>query len=78
MIEAALNKHNLWLIIVDMGTSEEEDERNLEYFQGQKLPWLRTFLQEGVIQISSEGKGDNNRGVRPTQLLSTSFNTHWS
>ena len=57
-------------------TSEEEGERNLEYFQGQKLPWLRMFLQERGIQISSEGKGDNNRGVRPTQLLSTSFNTH--
>lgn len=59
-----------------MGTSEEEGERNLEYFQGQKLPWLRTFLQERGIQISSEGKGDNKSGVRPTQLLSTSFNTH--
>ena len=56
-----------------MGTSEEEGERNLEYFQGRKLPWLRTFLQERGIQISLEGKGDNNRGVRPTQLLSTSF-----
>ena len=59
-----------------MGTSEEEGERNLEYFQGQKLPWLRTFLQERGIQISSEGKGDNNRGVRPMQLLSMLFNTH--
>ena len=59
-----------------MGTSEEEGERNLEYFQGQKLPWLRTFLQERGIQISKEGKGDNISGVRPTQLLSTSFNTH--
>ena len=49
-------------------TSEEEGERNLEYFQGQKLPWLRTFLQERGIQISSEGKGDNNRGVRPMQV----------
>ena len=35
MIEAALNEQNLWLIIVDMGTSEEEGERNLEYFQGE-------------------------------------------
>ena len=59
-----------------MGTSEEDGERNLEYFQGRKLPWLRTFLLERGIQISSEGKGDNNGGVRPTQLLSTSFNTH--
>ena len=59
-----------------MGTSEEKGETNLEYFQGQKLPWLRTFLQERGIQISSEGKGDNKSGVRLTQLLSTSFNTH--
>ena len=59
-----------------MGTSEEEGERNLEHFQGQKLPWLRTFLQERGIHISSEGKGDNNGDVRPTQLLSTSFHTH--
>ena len=59
-----------------MGTSEEEGEKNPEYFQGQKLPWLQTFFQERGIQISSEGKGDNNRGVKLTQLLSTSFNTH--
>ena len=43
-----------------MGASEEEGETNLEYFQGQKLRWLRTFLQERGIQISSEGKGDSN------------------
>ena len=78
MIEPALNKQNLWLIIVDMGTSEEEGERNLEYFQGQKLPWLRRFLEERGIQPSSEGKGDNNSGGRPTQLLSTLCNSHWS
>ena len=76
MIKAALNEQNLLLIILVIGTSEEEGEKNLEYFQGQKLPWLRTFLQERGIQISSEGIGDNNRGVRPMQLLSTSFNTH--
>ena len=58
-----------------MGTSEQEGEGNLEYFQGQKLPWLRTFLQERGIQTSSESKGDNNGGGRPTQLLSTSSNT---
>ena len=40
-----------------MGTSKEVGERNLEYFQRQKLPWLRTFLQERGIQTSSEGKG---------------------
>ena len=39
-----------------MGTYEEEGERNLEHFQGQKLPWLRTFLQERGIQISSEAR----------------------
>ena len=53
MIEAALNEQKLWLIIVDMGRSEEEGKRNLEYFQGQKLPWLRTFVQERSIQTSS-------------------------
>ena len=53
MIEAALNEQKLWLIIVDMGRSEEEGERSLKYFQGQKLPWLRTFLQERSIQTSS-------------------------
>ena len=58
MIEASLNEQNLWLIIADMGTSEEEEaeeeeeeedeegERNLEYFQGQKLFCLRSFLRE--------------------------------
>ena len=52
MIEAALNEQKLWLIIVDMGRSEEEGERSLKYFQGQKLPWLRTFRQERSIQTS--------------------------
>ena len=32
MIDAALNEQNLWPITVDMGTSEEEGERNLEFF----------------------------------------------
>ena len=59
-----------------MGILEEEAERNLENFQGQKFPWLRTFLQERGIQTSSEDKGDNNGRDRPTQLLSTSYNTH--
>ena len=49
------------------------------YFQGQKLSCLRTFLEERGIQTSSEGKGvNNNWGSRPTQLLSTSCDTHWS
>ena len=52
-----------------MGTSEEEDERNLDYFQGQKLLWLRTFLQERGIQTSLEGKGDDNGGGRPNPVL---------
>ena len=61
-----------------MVTSEEEGERSLEYFQGQKLPWLQTFLQERGIQISLEGKVDDNGDDRPTHLdlLSTSCNTH--
>ena len=56
-----------------MGTSEEEGERNLEYFQRQELPCRRTFLQVRGIQTSSEGKGHNNGAGR---LLSTSCNTH--
>ena len=62
MIEAALNEQNLWLINGDIGTFEEEDERNLDYIQGQKLLWLRTFLQERGIQTSLEGKDDNKWG----------------
>ena len=31
MIEVALNKQNLGLIVVDMGASEEEGKRNLAY-----------------------------------------------
>ena len=62
-----------------MGTSEEEGERNLEYFQGQKLFWLKTFRRGRGIRRPSEGLGDNNhyngRG-RPTHPLSTSYNTH--
>ena len=45
-------------------------ERNLEYFQRQKFPWLRTFLQEIGIQTSSEGKGKRKAEV---ELV---FNTH--
>ena len=41
---------------MDMATSEEEGEENLRYFHCQKLPRLRTFLQERGIQTSSEGK----------------------
>ena len=78
MIEAAFYEQNLWLIIADKGTSEEEGETNLEYFQRQKLPWLRTFLRERGIQVSSGGKTDNNGGSSSTQLLSTSYNSHWS
>ena len=78
LIKAALNERNLGLIIVNvnMGTSGKEDERNLKHFQRPKLPWLRTFLQERGIQTSLEGKGDNNEGRRPAQLLSTSCSDH--
>ena len=53
-----------------MGTSEEKGGRNLEYFQGQKLPWLRMLLQERGIrhQTSSEDMSDNYGGSRPTLL----------
>ena len=43
-----------------MSTSKEGGKSNLENFQQQKLPWLQ----------SSEGKGDNDGGDRPAQLLS--------
>ena len=43
-----------------MGASEEEGETNLEYFQCQKLPWLRTCLRERGIQTTSGGRADNN------------------
>ena len=54
-----------------MGTPEEGDERNLQYFQHQKLPRLRTFLQERGIQTSSEGKGK-----RKAELVELAFNAH--
>ena len=41
-------------------SASEEGERNLEYFQEQKLPCLQTFLQERGIQTSLKGKGDIN------------------
>ena len=54
-----------------MGTPEEGSERNLQYFQHQKLPWLRTFLQEGGMQTSSEDKGK-----RKAELVELAFNAH--
>ena len=54
-----------------MATSEEQGERNLQFFQRQKLPWLRTFLQERGIQTSSEGKGK-----RKAELVELAFNAH--
>ena len=54
-----------------MSTSEEVGERNLEYFQRQKLPWLRTFLQERGIQTSPEDKGK-----RKAELVELAFNAH--
>lgn len=54
-----------------MDTPKEEGKRNLQYFQHQKLPWLRTFLQERGIQTSSEGKG-----IRKAELVELTFNAH--
>ena len=54
-----------------MGMAEGAGERNLQYFQRQKLPWLRTFLQERGIQTSSEGKGK-----RKAELVELAFNAH--
>ena len=78
MIEAILNEQNLSLIIVDMGTSEEEGKRNLEYFQQQKIPQLLKFFQKRGIQSSSEGNDDDNGVGRPRHLdiLFMSCNTH--
>ena len=40
-----------------METSQEEAyEMNCDYFQRQKLPWLRTLLHERRIQTSCDGK----------------------
>lgn len=54
-----------------MVTAEEEGERNLQYFQRQKLPWFRTFLQERGIQTSSERKCK-----RRADLVELAFNAH--
>ena len=70
MIETTLNEKEHLTNFDDMDTSEEKGERNLQYFERQKLPWLRTFLQERGIQTSSASKGENNGRGRPTQLLS--------
>ena len=39
-----------------MGTSIIAGERDLQYFQCQKLRWLRKYLKERRTQTSSEGK----------------------
>ncbi|KAL9969609.1 hypothetical protein ACROYT_G021842 [Oculina patagonica] len=55
-----------------MATSEEEEGvRNLQNFQRQKLPWLRTFLQDRGIQTSSEGKCK-----RKAELVELAFNAY--
>lgn len=52
-------------------SEEEEGVRNLQYFQRQKLPWLRTFLQDRGIQTSSEGKCK-----RKAELVELAFNAY--
>ena len=54
-----------------MGTSVVAGERDLQYFQRQKLPWLREYLQERGIQTSSEGKGK-----RKAELVDLAFSAH--
>ena len=54
-----------------MATSEEEGERNRQYFHRQKLPWLRTFLHERGIQTSSERKCK-----RKAELVELALNAH--
>ena len=59
------------IVVNNMGIPEEGGERNLLYFQHQKLPCLRTFLQERGIQTCSEGKGK-----RKAELVELAFNAH--
>ena len=55
-----------------METSKEAGgEKNRKYFQRQKLPWLRTFLQERGIQTSCDGKAK-----RKADLVELALNTH--
>ena len=54
-----------------MGLSVVAGERDLQYFQRQKLPWLREYLQETGIKTSLEGKGK-----RKAELVDLAFGAH--
>ena len=44
-------------------SKEPGDQKNREYFKRQKLPWLRSYLLERGIQISSDGKNKRKAEV---------------
>ena len=60
-----------------MGTSEEQGERNLEYFQEQNdyLGCERSSKEEAFKHLL-KARVIVMGGGRSTQLLSTSYNTH--
>ena len=50
--------------VLEMELSKEPgDQKNREYFKRQKLPWLRSYLLERGIQISSDGKNKRKAEV---------------
>ena len=58
--------------VLEMELSKEPgDEKNCEYFKRQKLPWLRSYLLERGIQISSDGKNK-----RKAEVVDLAVNAH--
>ena len=52
-------------------SKEPGDQKNREYFKRQKLPWLRSYLLERGIQISSDGKNK-----RKAEVVDLAVNAH--
>ena len=52
-------------------SKEPGDQKNREYFKGQKVPWLRSYLLERGIQISSDGKNE-----RKAEVVDLAVNAH--
>ena len=60
------------VIVLEMELSKEPgDQKNREYFKRQKLPWLRSYLLERGIQISSDGKNK-----RKAEVVDLAVNAH--
>ena len=60
------------VIVLEMELSKEPgDQENREYFKRQKLPWLRSYLLERGIQISSDGKNK-----RKAEVVDLAVNAH--